>query len=161
MTNDEILMTAEVLSREKDLSKVVIFEAIEAALATATKKREREDIEVRVSIDQTNGDFKVFRLWEIVEDDEIQESPARQMTLAAARFSYPESEHEVGGMVEDPMEVSVSFGRIEAQAAKQVINQKVREAERARVYSEFKDRTGEMVQGVVLRVSHREAVVDI
>ena len=161
MTNDEILMTAEVLSREKDLSKVVIFEAIEAALATATKKREREDIEVRVSIDQTNGDFKVFRQWEIVEDDEIQESPARQMTLAAARISYPESEHEVGGMVEEPMEVSVSFGRIEAQAAKQVINQKVREAERARVYSEFKDRTGEMVQGVVKRVSHREAVVDI
>ena len=161
MTNDEILMTAEVLSREKDLSKVVIFEAIEAALATATKKREREDIEVRVSIDQTNGDFKVFRQWEIVEDDEIQESPARQMTLAAARISYPESEHEVGGMVEDPMEVSVSFGRIEAQAAKQVINQKVREAERARVYSEFKDRTGEMVQGVVKRVSHREAMVDI
>ena len=66
MTNDEILMTAEVLSREKDLSKAVIFEAIEAALATATKKREREDIEVRVSIDQTNGDFKVFRQWEIV-----------------------------------------------------------------------------------------------
>ena len=161
MTNDEILMTAEVLSREKDLSKVVIFEAIEAALATATKKREREDIEVRVSIDQTNGDFKVFRQWEIVEDDAIQESPARQMTLAAARISYPESEHEVGGMVEEPMEVSVSFGRIEAQAAKQVINQKVREAERARVYSEFKDRTGEMVQGVVKRVSHREAVVDI
>ena len=161
MTNDEILMTAEVLSREKDLSKIVIFEAIEAALATATKKREREDIEVRVSIDQTNGDFKVFRQWEIVEDDEIQESPARQMTLAAARISYPESEHEVGGMVEEPMEVSVSFGRIEAQAAKQVINQKVREAERARVYSEFKDRTGEMVQGVVKRVSHREAVVDI
>ena len=161
MTNDEILMTAELLSREKDLSKIVIFEAIEAALATATKKREREDIEVRVSIDQTTGDFEVFRQWEIVEDDEIQESPARQITLAAARISYPESEHEVGGMVEDPMEVSVSFGRIEAQAAKQVINQKVREAERARVYSEFKDRTGEMVQGVVKRVSHREAMVDI
>ena len=92
MTNDEILMTAEVLSREKDLSKVVIFEAIEAALATATKKREREDIEVRVSIDQTNGDFKVFRQWEIVEDDEIQETPASQKTQAAARISYPESE---------------------------------------------------------------------
>ena len=61
MTNNEILMTAEVLSREKDLSKVVIFEAIEAALATATKKREREDIEVRVSIDQSTGDFDVFR----------------------------------------------------------------------------------------------------
>ena len=110
MTNDEILMTAEVLSREKDLSKAVIFEAIEAALATATKKREREDIEVRVSIDQTNGDFEAFRQWEIVEDDEIQESPARQITLAAAIIGYPDSEHEVGGMVEDPMEVSVSFG---------------------------------------------------
>ena len=74
MTNNEILMTAEVLSREKDLSKVVIFEAIEAALATATKKREREDIEVRVSIDQSTGDFDVFRQWEIVEDDEGLES---------------------------------------------------------------------------------------
>ena len=77
MTNDEILMTAEVLSREKDLSKAVIFEAIEAALATATKKREREDIEVRVSIDQTNGDFEAFRQWVTVRRGSGR-SPVRQ-----------------------------------------------------------------------------------
>ena len=161
MTKDEVLMMADVLSREKDIDRGIVFEAIEAALATATRKRYREDIEVRVGIDRETGDYAAFRQWEIMEDDAAVESPAQQMTLAAAKISYPDETHEVGGVVEEPLETVATFGRIEAQAAKQVISQKVREAERARVYEEFKDRIGEMVQGVVKRVGNREAIVDL
>ena len=161
MTKGEVLMMADVLSQEKELEKDVVFLAIEAALATATRKRHREDIEVRVSIDRETGDYEAFRQWEIVDEDTDLESPTRQMTLPAANISYPDVAHEVGGFVEEPLEVVSKFGRIEAQAAKQVINQKVREAERSRIYETFKDRVGEMVQGVVKRVGHREAIVDI
>ena len=161
MGNDEILMMAEVLSREKGLDETSVFEAIEAALATATRKQNREDIEVRVAIDRKTGDYEAFRQWEIVEDDDMIETPARQMTLAGSEIVYPDQEHEVGGVVEEPIERVANFGRIEAQAAKQVINQKVREAERARIYEEFKERQGDMVQGVVKRVGNREAIVDI
>ena len=161
MTKDDVLMMADVLSREKDISREIVFEAIEAALATATRKRNREDIEVRIDIDRKTGDYKAYRQWEIMEDDAAVESPARQMTLAAAEISYPEATHEVGGVVEEPLETVATFGRIEAQAAKQVISQKVREAERARVYEDFKDRVGQMVQGVVKRVGNREAIIDL
>ena len=159
MTKDDLLMMADVLSKEKDLEESVVFEAIEAALATATRKRNREDIEVRVSIDRKTGDYDAFRQWEIVDDDVDLEEPSRQMSLAAAIITYPETVHEVGGVVEEPIDAVATFGRIEAQAAKQVINQKVREAERQRTYETFKDRVDEMVQGVVKRVGHREAIV--
>ena len=154
-------MMAEVLSREKGLDESSVFEAIEAALATATRKQYREDIEVRVAIDRKTGNYEAFRQWEIVEDDDMIETPARQMTLAGSEISYPDQEHEVGGVVEEPFETVANFGRIEAQAAKQVINQKVREAERSRIYEEFKGRQGEMVQGVVKRTGNREAIIDI
>ncbi|MEK9942831.1 MAG: transcription termination factor NusA, partial [Gammaproteobacteria bacterium] len=121
----------------------------------------REDIEVRVEIDRKTGDYKAFRQWEIMEDDVAVESPARQTTLAAAEITHPDASHEVGGVVEEPLETVATFGRIEAQAAKQVISQKVREAERARVYEDFKDRVGQMVQGVVKRVGNREAIIDL
>ena len=98
MGNDEILMMAEVLSREKGLDETSVFEAIEAALATATRKQYREDIEVRVAIDRKTGDYEAFRQWEIVEDDDMIETPARQMTLAGSEISYPDQEHEVGGL---------------------------------------------------------------
>ena len=114
MTKDEVLMMADVLSREKELEKDVVFLAIEAALATATRKRNREDIEVRVSIDQETGDYEAFRQWEIVDVDADLESPTSQMTLAAANISYPDVAHEVGGFVEEPLEVVAKFGRIEA-----------------------------------------------
>ena len=161
MGNDEILMMAEVLSREKGLDETSVFEAIEAALATATRKQNREEIEVRVAIDRKTGDYEAFRQWEIVEDDDMIETPARQMTLAGSEIVYPDQEHEVGGVVEEPIERVANFGRIEAQAAKQVINQKVREAERSRIFEEFNERQGDMVQGVVKRVGNREAIVDV
>jgi len=161
MGNDEILMMAEVLSREKGLDEDSVFQAIEAALETATRKKHREDIGVRVAIDRKTGDHEAFRQWDIVENDDMIEIPARQMTLEASRITYPDTNLEVGGVVEEPLEAVANFGRIEAQAAKQVINQKVREAERSRVYEEFESRKGRMVQGVVKRVGNREAIVDI
>ena len=161
MGNDEILMMAEVLSREKGLDETSVFEAIEAALATATRKQYREDIEVRVAIDRKTGDYEAFRQWEIVEDDDMIETPACQMTLAGSEISYPDQEHEVGGVVEEPFETVANFGRIEAQAAKQVIVQKVREAERKQVFEEYEGRVGELVSGIVKRVDRNGAFVDL
>ena len=157
MTN-EILLMADVLSREKSVDKDVIFEAIEAALATATRKRHREDIDARVSIHRDTGDYDAFRRWEVVDDDEELEFPMRQIRLTQARIDQPDL--EIGEFIEQPLE-PVEFGRIAAQAAKQVIMQKVREAERERVVAEYSPRMGEMISGVVKRVERGDAVVDI
>ena len=157
MTN-EILLMADVLSREKSVDKDVIFEAIEAALATATRKRHREDIDARVSIHRDTGNYDAFRRWEVVDDDEELEFPMRQIRLTQARIDQPDL--EIGEFIEQPLE-PVEFGRIAAQAAKQVIMQKVREAERERVVAEYSPRMGEMISGVVKRVERGDAVVDI
>ena len=157
--NKEILMVVDVVSNEKGVSKEIIFEAIEAALASATKKRNREDIEVRVSIDRKTGDYDTFRRWEVVEDnDEPLEYPTRQLKLGAAREQ--QSDINVGDYIEEPME-SVEFGRIAAQTAKQVIVQKVREAERAQIIDAYEDRVGEMVSGVVKRVERSGVIIDL
>ncbi len=149
---------ADVLSREKSVDKDVIFEAIEAALATATRKRHREDIEARVSIHRDTGDYDAFRRWEVIDDEEELEFPSRQIRLTQARLDHPEL--EIGEFVESPLE-PVEFGRIAAQAAKQVIMQKVREAERERIVAEYSPRQGEMISGVVKRVERGDAVVDL
>ena len=121
---NEILLMAEVLCSEKNVDKQVIFEAIEAALSTATRKRNREDIGVRVAIEQTTGEYDSFRQWEVIEDDvEEMEFPDRQIYLKEAQEQ--QADIEVGGFIEEPLE-KVEFGRIAAQAAKQVIMQKVR-----------------------------------
>ena len=157
--NKEILMVVEVVSNEKGVSKDIIFEAIEAALESATKKRHREDIEVRVAIDKETGDYDTFRRWEVVEDNlETLEFPAHQIRLCDAR---KKSEGvEIGQFVEEPME-SVEFGRIAAQTAKQVIVQKVREAERNKVLNTYQDKVGEMVSGVVKRVERGSVILDL
>jgi N utilization substance protein A len=157
--NKEILLVVDVVSNEKGVSKDIIFEAIEAAMASATKKRNREDIEARVVIDQHTGDYETFRCWEVLEDDnEPVEFPTRQSRLTDAREKQPDI--EVGQFIEEPM-ASVEFGRIAAQAAKQVIVQKVREAERAQVLDAYKDRVGEMVGGVVKRVERSGIILDL
>ena len=155
---NEILLMADVLSREKGVEKEIIFEAIEAALATATRKRHREDIEARVDIHRDSGFYDTFRRWEVIPDDEELEFPTRQIRLAQARLDHPEI--EVGDFIEEPLQ-PVDFGRIAAQAAKQVIMQKVREAERERVVAEYEPREGEMMSGVVKRLERGDAVVDI
>ncbi len=157
--NKEVLMVVDAVSNEKGVDKEIIFEAVEAALASATKKRAAGDIEARVSIDRENGDYETFRRWEVVEDEsEELEHPDRQMRLSEARELDPDV--EVGGYAEQPME-SVSFGRIAAQTAKQVIVQKVREAERAQVVEAFEGRKGELVTGLVKRVERGSAYLDL
>lgn len=155
----EILLVVDAVSNEKGVDKGIIFEAIEAALASATKKRHREDIDVRVTIDRTTGDYETFRRWQVVDAAEGSvEFPERQITLSDA--TKGNSSVEVGGYVEEPME-SVGFGRIAAQTAKQVIVQKVREAERAQVVDAFKDRVGKLVTGVVKRVERSNILLDL
>ena len=157
--NKEILMVVDMVSNEKGVGKGIIFEAVEAALASATKRRQREDIEVRVAIDQETGDYKTFRQWEVVEDPpEPLEFPSRQVYLSDARKQ--QRELDVGDFKEEPMK-SVEFGRIAAQSAKQVIMQKVREAERKQVFDAYIDRVGEMVIGFVKKVERGNVIMDL
>ncbi len=154
----EILMVADAVSNEKGVDREIIFEAIEAALASAAKKRHGGDIDVRVAIDRETGEYETFRRWEVIADDEEQEAPERQITLSAARQDEPDIEQ--GDYVEEPMP-SVDFGRIAAQTAKQVIVQKVREAERAQIVEQFQERKGELVTGVVKRMERGNVYVDL
>jgi len=155
--NKEILLVVDAVSNEKGVEKDIIFGAIEAALEMATKKRYPNDVAVRVSIDRETGDYDTFRRWEFVEDDEM-EFPERQTTISAAQ--YEDAEAQVGDFAEEQIE-SVAFGRIAAQTAKQVIVQKVREAERAQVFDEYKDKEGELVMGVVKRVERGNVYMDL
>jgi N utilization substance protein A len=155
----EILLIVDAVSREKGIEKEVIFQAIEAALATATRKKHKGDIDARVAIHRDTGAYDTFRRWEVVEDsDEELEFPDRQIYLKDAKARDPEV--EVGGFIEEPLE-PVEFGRIAAQAAKQVIVQKVREAEREQVVEQFKDQKGTMVTGVVKRMERGDAIVEV
>ena len=157
--NKEILMVADAVSNEKGIDKDVIFEAIEAALASATRRRHSDDIDVRVSIDRSNGEYETFRRWMVFADDSDElEEPNRELRLQDAVDVNPDA--EPGEYVEEPME-SVEFGRIAAQAAKQVIVQKVREAERKQVFEEYEGRVGELVSGIVKRVDRNGAFVDL
>ena len=155
----EILMVVDAVSNEKGVDKEIIFEAIEAALASATRRRQGEDIDVRVGIDRDSGDYETFRRWLVFADDSTElEFPDLELRMIDA-LDIDESA-EPGGYVEVPME-SVEFGRIAAQTAKQVIVQKVREAEREQVVEEYKDRTGELLSGLVKRVDRNGVYIDL
>jgi N utilization substance protein A len=155
--NKEILYVADAVSNEKGVSKTVIFEAIEAALASAARKRHGGDIDVRVSIDRTTGGYQTFRRWLVVEG-ETSENPEREMILEMARMDEPTI--QLGDFVEEEIE-SVEFGRIAAQSAKQVIVQKVREAERQQVVDAYLDRKGTLVMGLVKRVERGNVLLDM
>jgi len=157
--NKDILYVADAVSNEKGVDKEIIFEAIEAALATATRKKNNKDIEVRVDIDRETGNYETFRRWLVVEDTgEGLENPLAEITLEAAGIDEPDI--QPGDYVEDQIE-SVEFGRIAAQTAKQVIVQKVREAERARVIEAYQGREGELVMGTVKRVERGNVYLDL
>ncbi len=155
--NKEILLVVDAISHEKEVDKGLIFEAIEAALAMATQKRHREDIAVRVQIDRQTGGYETFRQWVVVEDEWLEE-PEREIALSEAKARDPQL--EVGSVIEEPME-SVEFGRIAAQTAKQVIVQKVREAERAKVVEAFKDKIGTLLTGVAKKVTRESVLLDL
>ncbi|HEY9400437.1 MAG TPA: transcription termination factor NusA [Luteimonas sp.] len=155
----ELLLVVDAVANEKGVPESVILEAIEAALASAAKKRYPEqDVLVRVAIDPKDGTYETFRRWEVVADDVVMESPDRQVRLMDA---VDESEGaEVGDYIEEPID-NPDFGRIAAQAAKQVIVQRVREAERAQVVEQWKDRVGELVTGIVKRAERGNIFVDL
>ena len=158
--NKEILLVVETVSNEKAVERDVIFGAIEAALASATRKKSGKDIEVRVAIDRKTGDYETFRRWLVVDDSESQalENPLSEITLEAARIDEPEI--QVGDYVEEQIE-SIEFGRIAAQTAKQVIVQKVREAERAKVVEAFQDKVGQLIMGTVKRAERGTVILDL
>jgi N utilization substance protein A len=158
--NKEILLVVDAVSNEKGVEKEIIFKAIEAALASATRKKNGGQIDVRVDIDRKTGDYDTFRIWEVIDDSETSEleNPVTQITYLAAKELDPEI--EIGGYIEEPID-SIEFGRIAAQTAKQVIVQKVREAERAKVVEAYKDRKGELVTGVVKRLDRGNIILDL
>lgn len=154
----EILLVVESVSNEKGVSEDIIFEALELALATATKKRYDDEVELRVAIDKESGEYDTFRYWDVVADDEEIEFPEAQLTVTEAKEK--DASLDVGGRYEIPVE-SVEFGRIAAQTAKQVIVQKVREAERAQVVDAYRGRVGELVNGQVKKVTREAVIVDL
>ena len=193
----EILAVVDAVSNEKGVAKEIIFEALEAALASATRKRHPDEVDVRVAIDRDTGEYDTYRRWEVVDDDAIvmsaDELPEPEVEAPSHGAAHGETHGEgdgdeeepagprvfspkteillseaiklnpdisAGDFVEEPIE-SVDFGRIAAQTAKQVIVQKVREAERAQVVEAYKDREGELVMGVVKRVDRGNVIIDL
>ncbi len=148
----EILLVAEAVSGEKGLPQEAIFQAIEQALATATKKRYAENSNIEVIIDPKTGDYETFRLWEVVSEEELEDE-GTQVILRS-------DTDELGSFVREKVE-NIEFGRIAAQAAKQVIVQKVREAERAQVVEKYRSVLGELVNGTVKKVTREFLIIDL
>ena len=158
MMSKEILMVVDAVSNEKGVSREVIFEAIESALAMATRKlNEEEEIDCRVAVDRKTGEYETFRIWTVVADDEyVNEFTQYMLEMVIEK----DAALEVGSTIEEKIE-NVPFGRIAAQTAKQVIVQKVRDAEREIVLNEYKDKIGELVTGTVKKVTRESIIVDL
>ena len=157
----EILLVVEAVSNEKDVPKEVIFDAMEAALASATRKKLGGESDARVAIDRTTGEYHAFRRWEVVEDPEegaALENLDAQIALSEARAR--DAALHVGDVVEDAIDIELG-GRIAAQAAKQVIVQKVRDAERAKVVESYELRKGELVTGLVKKAERGTIILDL
>lgn len=152
----EVLLVVDALAREKNVDKEVVFGALELALASATKKRFHDDVDVRVSIDQTSGEYETFRRWEVTTD-ELLEYPERQISIEDAEKQKVDA--QVGDFIEQTLE-PVEFGRIGAQAAKQVILQKIREAEREQILNDFLARKEHLVTGVIKRMERGSAIIE-
>ncbi len=152
----EVLLLVDALSREKNVDKDIVFGALESALASATKKRFSEEADVRVSIDRETGDYQSFRCWQVM-DDETFETPDLHIKLAEAQKRNPDIQLEE--FIEEPLE-NIDFGRIGAQAAKQVIFQKIRDAEREQILSDFMERKEHLVSGTIKRIERGSAIVE-
>ena len=153
----EVLLVVESVSNEKGVPAGVIFEALELALATATKKRFEDEVDLRVSINRHNGSYETFRRWTVVDESEF-EDPAYQLTDDMPQAV--EANAKIGDVLEEKVD-SIEFGRIAAQTAKQVIVQKVREAERAEVVRQYADREGELVAGIVKKTTRDGLIIDL
>lgn len=153
----EILLLVDALAREKNVAREVVFEALENALASAMKKRFKEDADIRVSIDRTSGEHEGFRRWLVVPDDAGLQEPDQQELYSEAQEIVPGI--EVGDYIEDALE-PIEFGRIGAQAAKQAILQKIRDAEREQVLNDFLERGESIVSGTVKRMDKGDAIIE-
>ena len=157
--NKEILYVVDAVSNEKNVSKSLIFDAVETALAMATRKRFGMHMDVRVSVNRNTGDYDTYRRWIVVDDEDPNfESPERQILLSYA--TNRGLEVEIGDYVEERIE-SVEFGRIAAQTAKQVIVAKVREAEREKLVSSYRDKVGQLIMGTVKRIDRKGIFLDL
>ncbi len=152
----EVLLLVDALAREKNVEKDVVFAALELALGSATKKRFREDAGVRVAIDHETGSYQSFRRWQVVEDDTV-EDPACQISLSEAQKR--DDKIQLEEFIEEPLE-PIEFGRIGAQAAKQVIFQKIRDAEREQILNDFLERKEYMVTGTIKRMERGNAIIE-
>jgi N utilization substance protein A len=153
----EILLLVDALAREKNVAKDIVFSALESALASATKKRIHDSADVRVSIDRDTGNYESFRRWIVKPDEEVNNDEA-EMGLIDARELQPDIEQ--GAYIEESLE-PIDFGRIGAQAAKQVILQKIRDAEREQVLNDFLEREEFLVSGTIKRVERGNAIIEV
>ncbi len=152
----EVLLMVDALAREKNVDKEIVFGALEAALAAATKKKLHDDVDVRVNIDRVSGNYESYRCWEVVADD------AEEITPSQIKLSDAKARDEnlvVGDTVEEPVE-TIEFGRIGAQSAKQVIVQKIRDAEREQLISDFLERKEFLVSGTIKRMERGNAIIE-
>lgn len=154
--NRELLLLVDALAREKNVSKEIVFTALESALASATKKRFRENVDARVAIDRATGDYDSFRRWLVVTDEELEE-PDQQISLSEAQQRDPNL--SAGAYIEEPLE-PIQFGRIGAQAAKQVILQKIRDAEREQILNDFLQRKQDIISGPVKRIERGNIIIE-
>ncbi|GIK24518.1 MAG: transcription termination/antitermination protein NusA [Rhodocyclales bacterium] len=152
----EMLLLVDALAREKNVAKDIVFAALESALASATKKRINEEADVRVAIDQESGEFESFRRWQVVPDEAV-ENPDAQIALSEAQQEMPDI--QLDEFIEEQLE-PIDFGRIGAQAAKQVILQKIRDAEREQVLNDFLERKEHLVTGTVKRIERGNAIIE-
>ena len=154
--NRELVMLADVLAREKNVPRDIVFGALEMALASATKKKYSEDIDVRVAVDKNTGAYESFRRWKVVPDDAV-ETPQSQIALTEAQKQKPDIKAEE--FIEAPLE-PIEFGRIGAQTAKQVILQRIRDAEREQILNDFLSRDDQLVTGTVKRMERGSAIIE-
>ena len=151
----EILLLVDALAREKNVAKDIVFAALESALASATKKRIHDDADVEVEIDRETGDHAAYRRWVVMPDEEVTNDEA-EMGIIDAREINPEI--QLGEYIQEPLE-PIDFGRIGAQAAKQVILQKIRDAEREQVLNDFLERKEFLVSGSIKRMERGSATL--
>ncbi len=152
----EVLLMVDALAREKNVDKDIVFGALEAALAAATKKKLHDDVDVRVEIDRASGNYASFRCWEVVADDAEEVTPS-QIRLSEAK--QRDAGLDVGDVIEEPVD-AIEFGRIGAQSAKQVIVQKIRDAEREQLVADFLERKEFLVSGTIKRMERGNAIIE-
>ncbi len=152
----EILLLVDALAREKNVNREIVFGALEQALASATKKRFQDNADIRVEINRDTGDYHAWRCWQIVADND-HEFPDSQIAWTDAQASHPDL--QIGDVVREPLE-AVEFGRIGAQAAKQVILQRIRDAEREQILNDFLEREESLITGTIKRMERGNAIVE-